>query len=66
MNLVPEIGLTVRCLLITSDVVHQLSSILLVKNHDGIFALRSGSYYPSILKFRALINYSDQGRNSIV
>ena len=55
-----------RCLLIASDVVHQLSSVLLVKNHDGIFALRSGSYYPSILKFRALINYSDQGRNSIV
>ena len=43
------------------DLVHQLSIVLLIKNHDGIYALRTGNIALSIFKFTVLINHQKYG-----
>lgn len=44
-------------LLAASDFIHQLSIITLLKNHDGIYALRVGNLASAILKFHTLLNH---------
>lgn len=44
-----------------SDLVHQLSIILLLKNHDGIYPLRTGNLTSGIFKFTVLINHALHG-----
>ena len=64
LNCTSEFGCVTRWLLLGSDVVHQLSIALLLKNHDGIYALRLGNMALAVLKFRALINYRDLGTST--
>lgn len=45
-------------ILAVADLFHQLSTLLLIKNHDGIYALRVGNLGTTVLKFVTLINHS--------
>lgn len=46
------------CFLAGTDLFHQLSVLLLIKNHDGIYALRVGNLASALFKFVTLVNHS--------
>ncbi len=47
-----------------TDLFHQLSILLLTKNHDGVYALRPGNLAFGVLKFTRLINHSRHTRGA--
>jgi hypothetical protein len=42
--------------LVIVDLVHQLSIVRMVKNHDGVFALRIGNFVGALLKYITILN----------
>lgn len=50
--------------LAVTDFFHQLSILLLTKNHDGVYALRAGNLAFGVLKFITLINHSRHTRGT--
>ena len=48
-------------MLLLCDLIHQLSIIILLKNHDGVYALRVGNFTAIILKFTASLNFYNHG-----
>jgi len=49
-----------------NDLFHQLSILLLTKNHDGTYALRPGNLAFAVIKFVALINHSRHGHDGSI